>query len=99
MQAAMELDDRQKAAMLAARRRLLADMGALMRQRSRIVELLSLAAPANPSMDTLAGNSTLQVCVLLNPLKLRGETANLAATVSGGAVHVAVGTAWPTTPR
>jgi len=55
-QAAMELSEEQRRAMLAARARLLADMGALMRHRSRIVDMLAPAASATPARDTLCAN-------------------------------------------
>lgn len=59
----MELSDSQKTAMLAARRRLLADMGSLMRQRSRVVQLLAAAADTAPqlSIDKLSCDGRAQV--------------------------------------
>lgn len=62
----MELSAAQRSSMLGARRRLLADMGALMRQRERVVGLLAAAA-AEPaaqeqlSLDALACDGSAQV--------------------------------------
>lgn len=67
-QAAMELSNRQRGAMLAARRRLLGDMGALMRQRGRIVALLAAAAGsarAALSIDALSCDGSAQVGSIL----------------------------------
>ena len=62
----MELSAAQRTAMLAARRRLLADMGALMRQRERVVGLLAAAAKEPTarkelSLDVLACDGSAQV--------------------------------------